>query len=114
THFDVWNHHKRRYTRKRAVAAVEDSGLVVRRATHAFAATFPFFAASRLRDRMAERNREAKPLAPDEVPPLPEVSARVDRFLTSLAQRDAKWLANGRDLPFGSSVLVAAEKPTKR
>jgi SAM-dependent methyltransferase len=113
THFDVWNHHHRRYTRKRAVAAVEASGFVVRRATYAFAWTFPFFAAFRIRTRIQERNREARYLEPEQVPPLPEVSSKTDRMLLGLARRDARRLAKGKDLPFGSSVLVAAEKPTK-
>ncbi len=113
THFDDWNHHHRRYTRKRAVAAVEASGLVVRRATHAFAGTFPFFAADRLRTRLKERGRPAEPLGADEVPPLPEVSPRLDRLLHSLSMLDGRRLSRGKNLPFGSSVLIAAEKPTK-
>jgi len=113
THFDDWNYHHRRYTRKRAVAAVEASGLVVRRATHAFAGTFPFFAADRLRTRLKERGRPAKPLGPDEVPPLPEVSPKLDRLLYSMSMLDSRRLSKGKNLRFGSSVLVAAEKPTK-
>lgn len=113
THFDVWNHHHRRYTRKRAVAAVEASGLVVRRATYAFAWTFPFFAAFRLRTRFEERNREPEHLTAEQLPPLPEISSRVDNLLLTLSRRDAKRLSKGKDLPFGSSVLIAAEKPTK-
>lgn len=111
THFDDWNHHHRRYTRKRAIGAVQGSGLVVRRATHAFAGTFPFFAADRLRTRVKERGRDAVPLGADEVPPLPEVSPRLDKMLYSLAMLDRKRLGRGGNLPFGSSVLVAAEKP---
>jgi len=113
THFDEWNFHHRRYTRKRAVAAVEASGLVVRRATHAFAGTFPFFAADRLRTRAKERGRPAEPLGPGEVPPLPEVSPRLDSMLYSMAMLDARRLEKGKNLSFGSSVLVAAEKPAK-
>ena len=111
THFDDWNYHHRRYTRRRAVAAVEASGLVVRRATHAFAGTFPFFAADRLRTRIRERGRPAEPLGDGEVPPLPEVSPGLDAMLYRLAMLDSRRLARQRNLAFGSSVLVAAVKP---
>ena len=41
---------------------------------------------------------------------VPEVSPRVDRLLTTLSGVDRRLLGK-RDLPFGSSVLVAAVKP---
>ena len=110
THFDEWNHHHRRYTRRRAVAAVEAAGLVVHRATYAFTGTFPFFAADRLRTKVKERSRPAPRLGTDDVPPLPEVSPSIDRVLHSLSRLDGRVLTRGRNLPFGSSVLVAAEK----
>jgi SAM-dependent methyltransferase len=111
THFDEWNNHHRRYTRRRAVAAVESGGLVVRRATYAFAGTFPFFAAQRLSTRLKERGRPAGALGQDDVPPLPEVSPAIGTMLHSLSMLDGRILTSGRNLPFGSSVLVAAEKP---
>ena len=51
TEFDDQNGHHRRYTRPRAVAAVEAAGLRVERATYAFSAVFPLFAAERLARR---------------------------------------------------------------
>ncbi len=48
TDFDEANHHHRRYTRRRAVDAVTRAGFRVERATYAFGATFPAFAADRL------------------------------------------------------------------
>lgn len=114
THADDWNHHHRRYTRARAEAAVERAGLDVLRSTYAFAGTFPFFAAHRLLTRLKERGRPAPPLAAGAVPPLPGVSLTLDRFLHRMASLDAGPLAAGRDLPFGSSVLVAARRPGDR
>jgi SAM-dependent methyltransferase len=111
THHDVLNHHQRRYTRPRARAAVEGAGLEVLRATYAFAGTFPFFAADRLRTRLRERRLPDPDLRSDEVAPLPEVGALVERVLLGASRIDRRLLRN-RDLGFGSSVLVAARKPS--
>ncbi|WP_109510315.1 class I SAM-dependent methyltransferase [Nocardioides speluncae] len=110
THHDDLNHHHRRYTRRRAVAAVRGAGLDVLRASHVFAGTFPFFAADRLRTRLRERGRSATPLAEGEVPPLPQPSPAVESLLMACSRLDRRLLAR-RDLPFGSSVVVAAVKP---
>ena len=88
-------------------------GLVVERATYAFMSTFPMFAAERLYRRLRERAAGRHPgLAPGEVPPLPHVNPLVHRLLILLCSIDARLLRK-RDLPFGSSVLVAATKPTR-
>jgi SAM-dependent methyltransferase len=110
THFDDVNGHHRRYTRHRAIAAVEAQGLVVERATYAFMSTFPMFAAERLYRRTRERAAGRHPgLEPGEVPPLPQVNRLVHRLLMSLCAIDERLLPR-RDLPFGSSVLVVATK----
>ena len=113
TQFDEVNGHHRRYTRGRAVRAVEAQGLVVQRATYAFMAVFPLFSLGRLSARLREalHGRRAE-LAPGEVPPLPAVSPRVHRLLLRLCRIDARLIGH-RDLPFGSSVLVAAGKPAR-
>ena len=111
TRFDEVNGHHRRYTRGRAVAAVRAAGLDVERATYAFMATFPMFAAERLLRRLRERRSgQGAGLAPGEVPPLPQVHPVVERLLMALCRVDARLLAR-RDLPVGSSVLVVATKP---
>jgi SAM-dependent methyltransferase len=111
THFDDVNGHHRRYTRHRAVAALERHGLVVQRATYAFMSTFPLFAAERLYRRLRERRRSQHPgLAPGEVPPLPEVSPLMHRLLVAFCGIDQRLLVR-RDLPVGSSVLVVGMKP---
>lgn len=113
TQFDDHNGHRRRYTRRRAVRAVESSGLVVQRATYAFTAMFPLFAADRLRRKVAERAAGSEERAASgDVPPLPEVSPLIEALLLRLAQFDRSLLAS-RNLPFGSSVLVAATKPAR-
>lgn len=95
---DVRSGHYRRYTRRRLVAAVEGAGFEVRRATYAFAGTFPLFAAERLKRRLTRSQ-------PDEG--LPEPSPTVEKVLLGLCRVDERLLRS-RDLPFGSSVLLAA------
>jgi len=103
--FDEENGHHRRYTRRRLVRAVEAAGLQVDRTTYAFMSVFPFFAA----ERLLRRVRRPSPEAPADIVSLPEVSPLVERVLLGLADLDRALLGN-RDLPFGSSVLLAASK----
>ena len=101
---DVRAGHHRRYTRPRLVAAVERAGLRVERSTYAFAAVFPIFAAERLVRRL--RRAVGRPA----VAGLTPVSSRADRVLTTLSGVEGRVLRH-RDLPFGSSVFLAAVKP---
>jgi SAM-dependent methyltransferase len=99
---DVQAGHQRRYTRPRLVRLAEDSGMQVLRATYAFGGVFPIFLAERARRRLAP------PASGDTR--LPQVSPRVDQVLMGLCAMDARVLRR-RDLPFGSSVFLAAVKP---
>ena len=102
TDHDVRAGHYRRYTRRRLLRAVRAAGLTPRRATYAFSAVFPFFVAERLVRRFRRgRGAQAQQLTP--------VAAPIERVLMSLSALDARVLRS-RDLPFGSSVLVAAVK----
>jgi SAM-dependent methyltransferase len=95
--------HYRRYTRKRLVRALEEGGLVVERATYGFAGVFPFFALDRIKRRLSRKE-------PSMERQLPQVSPTMDKLLIGLTRLEAKALRR-RDLPFGSSVFVAAVKP---
>jgi hypothetical protein len=110
TCFDDHNHHFRRYTRSRATRALRASGFEIMRATYIFGSTFPMFAADRLRNRLKERGRNGTALDPEAVPKLPDVSPAAEKALLGLADLDRKVLRS-RNLPFGSSVVVAARKP---
>jgi SAM-dependent methyltransferase len=110
THFDDHNHHFRRYTRSRATRALRASGFEIMRATYVFGSTFPLFAVNRLRTRLKERGRNVAAMDPEAVPRLPDVSPAVEKALLGLADLDRKVLRS-RNLPFGSSVVVAARKP---
>jgi SAM-dependent methyltransferase len=105
TDFDVANGHHRRYTRKRAVAAVERAGFTVDRATHAFAAVFPGF----LAERLVRRLRKPRHTGPADIVRDPEVPRLVHHGLMGLCRVDRAILERA-DLPFGSSVFVAATK----
>ncbi|HEY0643178.1 MAG TPA: methyltransferase domain-containing protein [Nocardioides sp.] len=111
TDHDVHNQHHRRYTRARAVAALESAGFEVVRATYMFAGTFPFFAADRLRTRVRERRRDqpADQHAHAEVMSLPPVSPTVERVLVGASGVDRRLLGRW-NLPFGSSVVCAARR----
>lgn len=101
---DVHAGHYRRYTRPRLVAAIEEAGLTLERATYGFASVFPFFVLERAMRRLKERRGTA------EGPRLTPVSPTVDRVLTGLCGVDRRVLRSV-DLPFGSSVFAAAVKP---
>lgn len=102
---DVANGHHRRYTKARAVTAVEAAGLHLERATHAFASVFPLFAAERLARRRFGHRTQAQDIAT-----IPQLPPALNRGLLRLARLDAAYLRR-RDLPFGSSVFLAARKP---
>lgn len=102
TDHDVRAGHHRRYTRPEVVRLVEGSGMRVLRATYAFAGVFPLFAAERLRRRLRP--------APDGDARLPQVSPTLDRALMGTCRAEARLLRR-TDLPFGSSVFVAAVRP---
>lgn len=99
---DVRAGHHRRYTRATIDRVIENAGLSVARSTYAFGATFPLFVAERARRRLRSAPEGAAGR-------LPAVSPRLDRLLMALSRLDARLL-RGRDLPFGSSVFVAAVK----
>jgi SAM-dependent methyltransferase len=104
---DVANGHHRRYTRARAAQSVGAAGLTIDRVTHGFATVFPFFAAERLVRRLRRGRTEAQDIAE-----IPQVPLLLNSALTRLSRLDSKVLARA-DLPFGSSVFLAAHKPSK-
>ncbi|MGH3423073.1 MAG: class I SAM-dependent methyltransferase [Nocardioidaceae bacterium] len=100
---DVRAGHWRRYTGPRLEAAVERAGLTVQRSTYGFAAVFPLFAAERVLRRLRGRRQGAEQVG------LPSVPPRLDRVLMRLCGLD-RLVLRTRDLPFGSSVFLAAVK----
>lgn len=109
TDFDVQNGHHRRYTRRRIVAALEAAGMEVQRSTYAFASMFPLFAAERLGRKARAGVSRDQPAQAADIVEVPPTSPWQDRILMALGRIDA-WLLRRTDLPFGSSVFVAAVK----
>jgi SAM-dependent methyltransferase len=107
TDHDVRAGHHRRYTRPQVTQVVRDTGLTVLRATYAFAGVLPIFAA----ERGLRRLRRAQPST--EGNRLPQVSPRQDKLLMGLCRLDRRALRR-TDLPFGSSVFVAARRDEER
>ncbi|MFC7489325.1 MULTISPECIES: class I SAM-dependent methyltransferase [unclassified Knoellia] len=105
TDFDVANGHFRRYTRGRATTAVEKAGFRVERATYAFTSVFPGFVA----ERIVRRLRDRKHTGPADVVEVPAVPRALHHVLMGLTKLDHAVLRRA-DLPFGSSVFVAATK----
>ncbi|WP_392545030.1 class I SAM-dependent methyltransferase [Oryzobacter telluris] len=103
--FDVANGHHRRYTRGRAVDAVERAGFRVERATYGFASVFPMFAAERAARKVASRRHHG----PADIVALPRLPRPLNAALTRLSRLDAAVLSR-TDLPFGSSVFLAATR----
>jgi SAM-dependent methyltransferase len=99
---DVRAGHYRRYTKARLLAAMSATDLTVLRCTYAFGAVFPFFAAERILRRV---RRGSEPSAGR----LPEVSPVMDKVLTRLSRAE-QHVIRRHDVPFGSSVLIAAVK----
>jgi SAM-dependent methyltransferase len=102
TDFDVAAGHVRRYTRGRLVGAVESAGLRVVRVSHIFASTLPAFVAERLA-------RRVRPRPGGDPPALPEVHPLVESGLLAACRAESR-LVRRHDLPFGSSVVLAAVK----
>ena len=100
---DVRAGHYRRYTRPGLVRVVEGAGLTVLRATYAFGSVFPFFMAERA---LREAKRRTGRLTEQRLTP---VSPATDRLLMRLSAVDGRLLKR-HDLPFGSSVFLAAVK----
>ena len=106
---DVANGHHRRYTRPRAVAAVRGAGFDVVRATYGFTGVFPAFVADRAVRGVRHWFGSSRAGGPADIVDVPHVSACLERVLLGLCQWDERVLTR-RDLPFGSSVFVAAVK----
>lgn len=103
TDFDTLQAHHRRYTLRRFTTLLEREGLSTIRATYAFTATFPLFALDRLAARAGLRGYED--------PTASTLPAWLERTLLKLGAWDSQWLRRV-NLPFGSSILVAARKGT--
>jgi SAM-dependent methyltransferase len=95
---DLTVHGRRRYRRHRLVAAIEEAGFRVRRATYAYSFLAPPAAVLGL----LERGRTATDEHRSDLQ-----RGGLDGVFATLAARERRWLVS-RDVPFGSSVVVLA------
>ena len=85
---------------------MERAGFRGERSTYAFASVFPGFVA----ERLARRLRDRKHTRAVDVVEVPQVPQLLHHALLGLTKVDEAVLRRA-DLPFGSSVFVAATKP---
>ena len=107
TDHDIANGHHRRSTPHRVVSVVRDAGFEVVRATYGFTSVFPAFVAERGLRGIRRRLALSRVDGPADIVEVPRVGRRVEGMLLGLCRMDERLLAS-RDLPFGSSVFLAA------
>jgi SAM-dependent methyltransferase len=104
---DVANHHYRRYSRAALRAAADDAGWRVRRMTSFNGLLLGPAAAVRL----AERRRLRQP-ASEHKPNLTLGPVWLNSVLEQPLRLEASWLARGRTMPAGLSLLAVLENPS--
>ena len=100
---DDANHHYRRYNRRMLTAAAADTGWLVRRMTSFNTLLFAPAAAVRLAQR---RVRRAEYTPEIELGP-----AWLNTVLERPLRLEARWLARGRTLPAGLSLMAVLQNP---
>ncbi len=103
---DVTNHHYRRYSRARLRAAAGEAGWRLRRMTSFNGLLLAPAAAVRL----AERRRLRRPNG-DYKPDLTLGPEWLNSVLEQPLRLEARWLARGRTMPAGLSLLAVFENP---
>ena len=101
---DAANHHYRRYGRRSLRRAAVEAGWRVRRLTSFNSILLPPAAVVRL----AQRRREPDD---DYTPQLGLPPAAVNEVLERPLRLEARWLARGRTIPAGLSLLAVLENP---
>lgn len=107
SYFDIDSHHKRRYSKTELVAKLERNGFTIKRISFYMFFLFPLLAVIRLMGNMFLRGKDEKRniSASLEVRTIPIVN---QVFLGLLKLE--RWLMRFVNLPFGTSLLVLAEK----
>ena len=106
SYFDVQSHHERRYNKKELVAKLERNGFIINRISFFMFFLFPLLAAIRLIGNMFHMGKSGEDIKPSlELRTVPVVN---DVFLGLLKLE--RLLIRYLSLPFGTSLLVLAEK----
>jgi len=99
---DTWAAHRRRYSRRTLVAAVERAGLRVRRVT--------YFNSFLVPPAAVLRRTPARRLVKGEQDEVGAASPAVDRVMSGLAGAERRW-ARRRAVPFGLSIACLCDRP---
>jgi len=99
---DLVNRHRRRYTRRTLAAALSDAGWELERMTGFNALLLAPAAALRIGERAVGRGRDRAHSDLELTP------SRLDGLLVRPMLAEAAWLARGRTLPVGLSLLAVA------
>ena len=110
---DVANHHYRRYSRSRLRAAAGEAGWRVVRMTSFNGLLLAPAAAVRLaeRRRLRESSSASRAANPDYKPELALGPDWLNSLLEQPLRIEARWLAGGRTIPAGLSLLAVLENP---
>ena len=99
---DVALMHCRRYTKREIVRRAREAGLSVERASYSVFLLFPVVVALRGRDKLRRGEAEVR---------LPRVPDRLNGLLVALMDAEAAVL-RAVGLPWGSSIVLVARKPS--
>lgn len=102
---DVINNHYRRYTRKELKQKIQVAGFEVKKSSYAIVFSFPLVVGSRFVSKLSGKN-------PQEYSSFVQLPKPVNSLFINLLKIEAK-LGRLVSYPFGTSVLVVAQKPLK-
>ena len=106
SYFDVQSHHERRYNKKELVTKLEWNGFIIKKISFFMFFLFPLLAAIRLISNIFQRGKSGEDIKPSlELRTVPVVN-EVFLELLKLERLLIRYLG----LPFGTSLLVLAEK----
>jgi SAM-dependent methyltransferase len=108
SHFDEAAHHCRRYSITQIRKTLADAGFDIEFASHFMAGIFPLVWAFRKIGglRRSRSPEEARKLTMEEFRVIPVING----LLTSVMTLEARWVARGNRLPFGTSLVVVARR----
>jgi hypothetical protein len=108
SHFDEAAHHCRRYSTAQIRKTLAETGFEIEFTSHFMACIFPLVWAFRKIGglRGSGTPEEARKLTMQEFRVIPVING----LLTSLMTLEARWVARGHHLPFGTSLVVVARR----
>ncbi|MEI8132224.1 MAG: class I SAM-dependent methyltransferase [Leptolinea sp.] len=110
SYFDVASHHVRRYTLEGLISKVQSAGFEIEFASPYIAATYPIVWLNRRINGDAGNGEDASVhrKAEEELRIIPVVNF----LFRVILGMEADWLARGNHLPYGSSLVLLARKPS--